>query len=111
MLQHRVSKFKLRDMKKNGKRKILVFFLIDPEQRIISTKHVPIQQREIMKSYLNYALKENILDEILDIIVEYMPTFSIKEAKEFREKLMVIRGFIVDEKNQLYERTFSLCEH
>jgi hypothetical protein len=41
--QHRVGSFSLKDRSKPGHRKILVFFLVDPTQRIVSTATVPPQ--------------------------------------------------------------------
>ena len=57
--QHHVTKFNLKDGKKNGERGILVFFIIDPENPILSTKHVPIQQKNILFNALNGILLED----------------------------------------------------
>jgi hypothetical protein len=40
-MQHRVAPFQLEDETKPGIRKILVFFLVDPNERVLSTLHVP----------------------------------------------------------------------
>ena len=45
-LQHCVSGFSLADASKPGFRKILVFWLVDPTKRIVSTSIVPPQQEE-----------------------------------------------------------------
>jgi hypothetical protein len=45
ILQHRVEPFKWLDPTKNGYRKILALFLVDPGIRIISTANVPPQQK------------------------------------------------------------------
>ena len=45
LYQHCVSPFQLKDKSKPGKRKILVFFLVDPNHPILSTSVVPPQQR------------------------------------------------------------------
>ncbi len=87
--QHRVSPFRLADPTRPGHRKILVFFLVDPSQRIVSTSDVPPQQPWSGTS-----------------------TMTLEAAKDYREQLMRERKFFVDEHNeQLYEREFSLCEH
>ncbi|KAG0349999.1 hypothetical protein BG005_010480 [Podila minutissima] len=44
--QHQVQPFDLQDPSKPGTRKILVFFLVNPETTILSTTHVPPQQKE-----------------------------------------------------------------
>ncbi|WP_407565166.1 DUF4246 domain-containing protein [Streptomyces sp. 184] len=89
ILQHRVSPFGLTDATRPGYRKILVFFLVDPSEKIVSTSDVPPQQPWSATS-----------------------TMTLEQAKSFREQLMQERKFFVDEHNeQLYEREFSLCEH
>ncbi|AZM48396.1 DUF4246 domain-containing protein [Streptomyces sp. WAC 06738] len=89
ILQHRVGEFRLADPTRPGHRKILVFFLVDPETTIVSTSDVPPQQPWADTS-----------------------TMTLEEAKAHREQLMHERKFFVDEHNeQLYEREFSLCEH
>lgn len=47
--QHQVSPFELVDKTKPGFRKILVFFLVDPNHRIPSTTDVPPQQAHWIK--------------------------------------------------------------
>jgi hypothetical protein len=83
-LQHHVDEFSLADEKAPGRRKILVFFLIDPDHRILSTQDVPEQQSSM----------------------------TLEQAKEHRKELMFHRKFFTDELNEnVYEREFSLCEH
>ncbi|MFD7552942.1 DUF4246 domain-containing protein [Streptomyces sp. NPDC059835] len=89
VLQHRVGSFRLADATRPGHRKILAFFLVDPDQKIVSTSDVPPQQPWSDTS-----------------------TMTLEQAEEYREQLMRERKFFVDEHNeQLYEREFSLCEH
>ncbi|RDL04580.1 uncharacterized protein DUF4246 [Streptomyces sp. HB202] len=89
VLQHRVGSFRLTDPTRPGHRKILAFFLVDPEKKIVSTSDVPPQQPEFATS-----------------------TMTREQAESCREELMRERKFFVDEHNeQLYEREFSLCEH
>ncbi|WP_031003466.1 DUF4246 domain-containing protein [Streptomyces sp. NRRL F-5727] len=89
VLQHRVGSFRLADPGRPGHRKILAFFLVDPERRIVSTSDVPPQQPWADTS-----------------------TMTLEQAMKYREELMQERKFFVDEHNeQLYEREFSLCEH
>ncbi|MFD5066343.1 DUF4246 domain-containing protein [Streptomyces sp. NPDC058369] len=89
VLQHRVGSFGLADPSRPGYRKILAFFLVDPERPIVSTSDIPPQQPWADTS-----------------------TMTLEQAEEYREQLMRERKFFVDEHNeQLYEREFSLCEH
>ncbi|MFE6701271.1 DUF4246 domain-containing protein [Streptomyces sp. NPDC057718] len=89
VLQHRVGSFRLTDPTRPGHRKILAFFLVDPEKKIVSTSDVPPQQPGFATSAM-----------------------TREQAESYREELMRERKFFVDEHNeQLYEREFSLCEH
>lgn len=82
-LQHKVSPFKLQDVNKSGHRDILVFFLVDPSQKILSTADVKQQQSK-------------------------MP---LDHAKFYRELLMFQRKYEIADQNAFYERGWSLCEH
>jgi hypothetical protein len=99
--QHCVAPFHLEDSTKPGVRKILVFFLVDPSLRIISTANVPPQQSHwyTAQSESKYSLRNHV-------------KMTMKEAKEHRESLMKERKFFIAQNNEyLYERPFSLCEH
>lgn len=92
--QHKVAPFELVDKTKNGHRKILVFFLIDPMKRVISTRNIAPQ---------NPIWDDKPADSF---------TMTLDEAKKYREDLMSERKYIRDELDkELYEREFSLCEH
>ncbi len=92
--QHKVAPFELVDKTKNGHRKILVFFLIDPMKRVISTRNIAPQ---------NPVWDDKPADRF---------TMTLDEAKKCREDLMSERKYIRDEVDkELYEREFSLCEH
>ena len=82
-LQHKVSDLSLIDPTKPGSRKILVFFLIDPSARILSTQDVAPQQS----------------------------LMTLEDAKLYRELLMFQRKFEINEQNSFYKRGWSLCEH
>ena len=53
ILQHKVEGFRLEDPTKPGVRKILVFFLVDPGLRVLSTAHIPPQQQAWMEMELD----------------------------------------------------------
>lgn len=96
--QHKVEAFELIDKTKNGSRKILVFFLVDPTVSIVSTKNVAPQQ-ESWKETDGFGDMER-------------RTMSKQQAQEFREKLMFERKYSKDKfQSEFYERSFSLCEH
>ena len=85
LYQHRVSPFRLEDKNKPGKRKILVFFLVDPNHPILSTSVVPPQQR----SWFQRQDKDDKDDK--DWPMEQ------KEAEDHRLKLMEERKFYTKE--------------
>ena len=64
---------------------------------------------EIIKDAIPKAMH---ISEIIKILVSFLPTFTMKEAKEHREQLMFDRQFYIDDvNNKLYERKVSFCEH
>lgn len=82
-LQHKVSGFMLDDPDEPGYRDILVFFLVDPSHRVLSTADVSRQQK----------------------------VMSLKDAKFYRELLMFERKYETRDQNKFFERGWSLCEH
>lgn len=83
-LQHKVKSFELSPRIKQAKRTIIVFFVIDPKKKIVSTEQVLPQQT----------------------------IFTRKEAEHHRERLMYHRKYFVNTLNEeIFERPYSLCEH
>eukprot|EP01122_Echinamoeba_exundans_P004957 TRINITY_DN15158_c0_g1_i1.p1 TRINITY_DN15158_c0_g1~~TRINITY_DN15158_c0_g1_i1.p1 ORF type:complete len:677 (+),score=140.80 TRINITY_DN15158_c0_g1_i1:213-2033(+) len=116
ILQHHVDPFELEDPTKPGYRKILVFFLIDPSKRIISTETVPPQQRHWYGEALTRHVPEiaRLPKEMLENIISNVSEcpMSLEEAKVHRQGLMDERKYFIDEYEQhVYERAISLCEH
>ena len=114
VLQHQVQPFTLEDPTKGGHRKILALFLVDPNERVISTKVVPPQQEDWLRQELRqmrpfWEMPPAVLDNVfrwLDFPMDW-PT-----ACRHREKLMDERKVLVDEHTEeVFERNFSLCEH
>ena len=97
--QHLVAPFKLVDKTKPGFRKILVFFLVDPTVKIISTHNVLPQQPD--------------WDDVQpDAPADKRRKMTREEAEAFREQLMFQRKYAHNEfQKEFYERPFSLCEH
>lgn len=88
--QHRIGPLKLVDKSKPGNRKILVFFLIDPTARILSTRNVPPQQ---LSWYEDELLKIPPFDRLDEYAVRYITRclewpLSMEEAISFRNKLI-----------------------
>ena len=89
--QHKVSEVSLNlnlnqtlpNQTTHGTRKILVFFLVDPSQRILST--ADIEQQE-----------------------EYI---CLETANVNRLLLMFDRKYETQKQEEVYEREWSLCEH
>lgn len=119
--QHRILPFSRLDRSRKGVRKTLVFFLVDPTQRVMSTRRVPPQQREWFEREVHRGpsegggrcLVDHMPDDVFQRTMDYLD-FPIGEhkAKTLRVELMDERKFIRDETNrQVFERDFSLCEH
>ncbi|RFU29287.1 hypothetical protein B7463_g7047, partial [Scytalidium lignicola] len=112
ILQHQVQPFKLADPTKAGHRKIVAFFLVDPNIRIISTANVPPQQRswwgeEIAHiaalNKLSAELKENIVNNVDDFPI------GMDEAKEIRLELMEERkSYAIQQESMFKEPKFAL---
>ncbi|KAI0716774.1 hypothetical protein C8Q76DRAFT_417198 [Earliella scabrosa] len=113
--QHHVDPFELVDPSKPGHRKILCFFLVNPEHRILSTTDVPPQQEHWMVEELEKAPALNQLpQELFDIVAGYVKqgVISRKQAEEDRDALMKERSSFVMELNEdRYELEFNMCEH
>ncbi|KAL2913038.1 hypothetical protein HK105_207493 [Polyrhizophydium stewartii] len=107
--QHLVEPFELADPTRAGFRKILVFFVIDPTRRIVSTAHMAPQQRD----WYHAGLASTPLPpELWRNVTRFMPgTMSLDEAKQVRLELMRERTTVQDFVNQYHEDTFNLCEH
>ena len=107
LYQHQVQPFRLEDPTKPGHRKILVFFLVDPTQRVPSATDVAPQQREWVTEALhdadaNSALKRLPLEILIMIPKENDGTITRSEAEEYRVRLMAERTVSVDENTQGY---------
>ncbi|KAI8846263.1 hypothetical protein BC829DRAFT_491421 [Chytridium lagenaria] len=68
--QHRVPSFELEDKTKPGHRKMLVFFLVQPNRMIPSTRHVPPQQQDWAAESVNEILQEKLPMELVERIVK-----------------------------------------
>ncbi len=114
--QHRVDPFKLQDETKPGNRKILAFFLVDPNIKVISTANVPCQRRDWWGRHLRETGVLGVLPtELQELVVNKVDDFpiSIEEAKEMRLELMEGRKAFLDEHDENFDResAFYLCEH
>eukprot|EP00026_Physarum_polycephalum_P004253 Phypoly_transcript_04270.p1 GENE.Phypoly_transcript_04270~~Phypoly_transcript_04270.p1 ORF type:complete len:739 (+),score=165.83 Phypoly_transcript_04270:244-2217(+) len=113
LYQHQVAPFSLADPSKPGHRKILVFFLVDPNTYITSTINVPPQQPSWRQETLNkYRPWSTLPDHAMASIVEHAAYMTKEDAFKYREELMKERKFFVAKNSEeVYERPFSLCEH
>jgi hypothetical protein len=115
-VQHRVSPFSLADRSKPGHRKILALFLIDPNQRIISSANVPPQRVDwagYKRNFVNELLLPWIPVELGEMISEdTIPSITMDEAKDYRLELMEERSISSISNNDTFEiGMFYLCEH
>jgi hypothetical protein len=114
-LQHQVQPFELADPSKAGVRKILAFFLVDPEAAIPSTSVIPPQQQEWLEPAIErvseqLGLAESVGRNIRSMLPRGM---SLTEAKQHRLYLMKERAATEDNDVDAHgnSRLFSLCEH
>lgn len=114
--QHQVQPFELQDPTR-GSRKILAFFLINPEEDpIVSTTLVPPQQAEWYPVIeVLQEIEPRLPLEIVQMISglsDRSKLMELEEAKKYREELMKERKLFVQKTNdEVFARPFSLCEH
>ncbi|RLN81694.1 hypothetical protein BBJ28_00025167, partial [Nothophytophthora sp. Chile5] len=91
--------FELEDPSKPGVRKILAFFLVDPENPVPSTSVIPPQQQEWLEMTQQPLMKKLKLVETVEDTVRSMlgSGMSLEEAKEYRLKLMTERAAVDDD--------------
>lgn len=108
-----MGSFKLEDKSRLGHRKILVFFLVDPTERIVSTEHVLPQNIEWREESVFEALGHKLPIEITRMIARRTKSWmTLEEAKEHRLKLMKERtGITAKVEGEVFELPFDLCEH
>eukprot|EP01024_Parvocaulis_polyphysoides_P011259 TRINITY_DN13953_c0_g1_i1.p1 TRINITY_DN13953_c0_g1~~TRINITY_DN13953_c0_g1_i1.p1 ORF type:complete len:194 (-),score=22.97 TRINITY_DN13953_c0_g1_i1:198-779(-) len=101
-------------------RKMLCFFIVNPDKRIISTAEVNDQNWRVVKEKIAIELQKialRILGQLLPIDVAqkilYLAKvgFTIEQAQANRLGLMQYRRFQKDEMNRDVERSIDLCEH
>jgi len=98
IMQHCLKEARLEDATKPGYRKILVFFLVDPNKEVVSSGTVPPPCKA-------WAEAEGIPTD--DISFQ-----SLEQARNHRENLMFTRKFYVVSQNEtIFERECTFCEH
>ncbi|KAL1410417.1 hypothetical protein Q8F55_004428 [Vanrija albida] len=110
VIQHCVQPFELKDKSKAGHRKIVAFFLVDPATPIISTAHVPPQQRHWAD---HSQLPDKLPTEVKEMITAHLECpYGWDEAAEYRLELMKRRSLVNEWANEeIYRGAFNLCEH
>lgn len=90
-VQHRFTRFELKDKSKPGIAQALVFFLVDPNIRVISTANIPPQRLDWTKEVgeTGEGLKAAMQKVALDNMKEKgnMP-MSLEEALDIRVKVL-----------------------
>ena len=107
LYQHRVQPFRLEDPTKPGHRKILVFFLVDPTQRILSATDVAPQQREWVTEAMhgagqNSAFAKLPMELLTMISNENDGAMTRVEAERYREELMSERTVFIEQNDSAY---------
>lgn len=108
--QRRAGPFQLQDPTQIGHRKMLIFYLVDPSCRILSTANIPPQQTHWLINLVRSMSPFNQLPSVVfDKIMNYIKfLMSMKEAKLYREKLLVERNLFTCRSNELlFEKRFK----
>jgi hypothetical protein len=103
-LQHQVQPFELLDTSKPGHRKILCFFLVDPNKRVPSTLTCPPQQaewlkRELVNMPLFFRLPKEVFSKLFDFVAAAPPSaenpyppLATTEATDYEEWIVHVLG-------------------
>ncbi|KAJ1507217.1 hypothetical protein HMI54_015485 [Coelomomyces lativittatus] len=118
-IQHKVTGIHaLSTAKQEQKRRILCFFLIDPDQPIPSSLSVKPQQKihtmnlyhDLLKGWeVNGTFLPS--DVINQIINHFVTGLTLREALERRVRFMYDRRILSSRENNCFEEDFTLCEH
>ncbi len=111
--QHQVQPFGLADPAKPGHRKIVAFFLINPDRPVPSTTTVPPQQAEWVNDIVfdEQGMGKKLPLELVDIIAGMARegTMSREEAETVRAELMKERSLMnEDHTTKKYSIEFNL---
>jgi hypothetical protein len=107
------------DKTKPGHRKILVFFLVNPQMAdsVPSTSNVPPQQKSwglhaVHTGSPDRSLLSKLPVEVRNMIVDAEGSqMSLEEAKKYRLELMNERTVFVEQNDEEYFRIeFNMCE-
>ncbi|KIO30481.1 hypothetical protein M407DRAFT_20535 [Tulasnella calospora MUT 4182] len=115
--QHKVSPFELVDKMKPGHRKIVAFFLVDPENPRFSTTDIPPQQAEWYEDAMQQAPPTSLLRklpaELVRETTRQLPNLmTLDEAKKYRLELMDERTAFVETQDEMhFKAEFNFCEH
>jgi len=124
-LQHRVSILTNSSTTEKAFRKVLLFWLVDPDKRILSTADVPRQQWDYMRVQIAHTLHRQwhpsckqcrFPVKLTKLVLDFAKYgFTDEEARQHRLNLMEERKFsrvAINKKFQaLIEREYSFCEH
>ncbi|OQR99585.1 hypothetical protein ACHHYP_05548 [Achlya hypogyna] len=106
-LQHCVAPFELADPTKPGHRKIVAFFLVDPDRTVLSTSHVPPQQQDWFDATLEPS---GLPAEAITFIGAYAGLMTHEQARRYMKQLMEERKESQELANHNIPQV-SLCEH
>ena len=117
LYQRQIQPFELEDPARPGHRKALIFFLVDPTQRIPSATDVAPQKREWVIDAMRGAGANSpfarLPVEILTMISEWTdgPTMSRLDSKQYREEMMAERTEFNEQINKCYFGVVRACTY
>ena len=112
LYEHKVQPFHLEDPTKTGHRKIFVFFLIDPTQRVFSATDVAPQQSERITEAMRGAYRSSAFSKLPMNILTMISNknkgvITRAEAEKYRKKLISEKMIFVEDNDGSYFGTFS----
>ena len=97
----------MEDATKPGHRKIIVLFLVDPTQKVLSATDIAPQQSELVTDTMyragqNSAIAKLPIELLTTISNENKGAMTRLEAEKYREELMSEREISVEESDEAY---------
>jgi len=95
--------FRLADPSKEGRLRIITFWLVDPGVSVVSTARVPPVTKKWVRRALEEALVESVPVEIIERIVDFVPgLLDETEVEKVRRKVKEQRRRFMDSNERLY---------
>jgi len=99
--QQHVAPFRLINSTQPGRQRLLIFHLVDPSRRVVSTAHVPPQQREWVEEYARSSMRATLADHLIPPLVHIVQ----EHALDFTANTVTRDSAVADRERFQHERS------